>query len=584
MKTTLNLSNKKHALTLCSAVFSLLYTTSAFAQVPATSTSTADPGRIQDQLRDSGTLPSLSDSLEIKSVDSQKAPAGADSIKFELKSLELDGVTVYEADELRVLYEDNLGTTVSLADVYRIAAALTNKYRNDGYILTQVVVPPQTINSGNVKLRVIEGFIDNIIIEGGEEDEGSLSTIRRYASGIELNKALNIADLERHLLIIGDLPGIDARSVLSPSSTMTGAADLRIILSRDLGEAYLGADNYGSRYLGPVEFTASGSLNSYFGNNERITAQFVGAPDPGTDAKGDLELGYYAIGYEQPLPFWGLGTNLELFASYTDTQPGYDLKSFDVKGISQYVSAKVTHPFIRSRSTNLIGHALLDVREVSSRNNIQDTLNDHIRTIRVGTDYQAMDKFFGLGINSLSMELSKGLNVFGATRPNDANITRSLGDPTFTKLTADVQRLQRITPEVNLFVAATGQWASAPLLSSEEFGVGGASFGRGYDSSEIIGDEGVAGKVEVQWNTPYNTDIFNNYQLFGFFDAGRTWNKDATTSSQKKDVITSTGFGIRAEFLNEINADLTFALPLDRNVQTKGDQGASVLFKVGRSF
>lgn len=584
MKIVQNYLNKKHTLVLCSAVFAFMNFSPAFAQVPDTATTTADPGRLQDQILEDGILPSLSKRVEVKEIDVQQAPAGAEKIKFVLKTIEFQGVSVYVADDLKPVYGGSLGDTVSLADVYAIAADLTNKYRNDGYILTQVVVPPQTIDGGVVKLRVIEGFIDNIEIEGAEEDETSMYLLHKYANGINTGSVLNIKDLERHILLIGDLPGVDARSILSPSKTTTGAADLKIVLTRDLHDAYLGVDNYGSRYIGPLEITASGSLNSYFGNNEKISLQFVGAPDPGTDSIGDLELGYYAISYLQPAHCLGLGTNLEFTASYTDTQPGYDLREFDVQGTSRYVSAKISHPFIRSRSTNLTGHALIDAREVSSRNNIQDTIRDNIRSFRVGGSYQAMDKFMGLGINYLNLELSKGLDIFGATSRNGPNISRALGDPEYTKLTGNLQRLQRVTREVNFLVAAKGQWASAPLLSSEEFGVGGSSIGRGYDSSEIIGDEGLAGKVELQWNNPSDIDVLDNYQVFGFYDVGRTWNKDATTSSQKKDIITSTGFGMRAEFKNEVKADLTFALPLNRNVQTQGDQGARVLFKLSRSF
>ncbi len=583
MKIISDLSNKKRTLSLCSAVFTLLFATSSFAQVPETATTTADPGRIQDSLRDQGVVPSLSDRVEVKDIKLQEAPAGSENIIFELKSVSIEGVTVYDAGELESVYADKFGTRISLKDVYGFASALTAKYRNDGYILTQVIVPPQTIDSGAVKLRVVEGFIENITVEGAE-DESSLKLIQNYANGIEKNKALNIADLERHLLIIGDLPGVDARSILSPSGETTGAADLKIVLSRDPYDAYLGIDNYGSRYLGPLELTAAGSLNSYFGNNERISAQIVVAPDPGTDSEGSLELGYYALSYQQPVPFLGLGTNVELLGSYTNTTPGYDLAPFDVRGISQYLSAKVTHPLIRSRSKNLTMHALFDARQVTSRNNIQDTLRDNIRAFRAGGNFQTMDKFFGLGINSFGMEFAKGLDVFGASDRSDLNKTRALGDPTFTKMTGDLQRLQRITNGINLFVAAEGQWSSSPLLSSEEFGVGGSNIGRGYDPSEITGDEGVAGKAEIQWNNPYKTDIFDNYQLFGFYDVGRTWNKDATTSSQKKDTITSTGFGIRAEFLNDIKTDLFVALPLNRDVQTQGDQGARIFFKASRAF
>ena len=47
--------------------------------------------------------------------------------------------------------------------------------------------------------------------------------------------------------------------------------------------------------------------------------------------------------------------------------------------------------------------------------------------------------------------------------------------------------------------ALSGQWASGPLYSSEEFGYGGKNFGRAYDQSELTGDHGVAASVEVDY-------------------------------------------------------------------------------------
>lgn len=574
---------------LVSVVF--LCPTSSYAQVPDTATTIADPSRQEEQLQIEEGILTLSDHVKVEQTSLQNAPDGAENIKFELKTLNVDGFTVYSEEEVASFYNEMLGKTISLVDIYGVSTALTNKYRNDGYILTQVVVPPQTIDDGKVNLRVVEGFINEITVDGeditneeGEtEEEGSLNFIRNYVNSVELSKPLNIEELEHYLLIIGDLPGIEARSILSPS-TIIGAADLRIIVSRTPYEAYLSVDNYGSRYIGPLEFTASGTANSFFGNNEVITLNFVGAPDPGTDANADLELAHYSVGYRQPVPYLGQGTTVELYASYTDTEPGYDLKEYEVEGNSRYVSAKVVHPIIRSRLTNLSAYTLFDVRNVSSSNNLQDTLNDHIRTLRAGTDYQFVDELLGFGISAFNVEISKGLNVLGATRSGDANITRTKGDPTFTKLTGNMQRLQRVSSHVNVLVAAKGQWSSAPLLSAEEFGVGGSDIGRGYDSSEIVGDEGVAGKVEIQWNNPRETELCKSYQLFGFYDAGRVWNKDATTSSQKRDSLTSTGFGLRAEFEDDIKADLTVALPLSRDVQTRGDQSVTVLFKLSRSF
>ena len=129
--------------------------------------------------------------------------------------------------------------------------------------------------------------------------------------------------------------------------------------------------------------------------------------------------------------------------------------------------------------------------------------------------------------------------------------------------------MQRVTRDLNVLLAARGQLSANPLLASEEFGVGGIAFGRAFDPSEIIGDDGFAGKVEFQWNHPYEWNLVEDYQLYSFFDAGRIFNQDATTSSLKTDTITSAGVGLRADFPDNIQAGVAVAFPLNRDVETQ---------------
>ena len=97
----------------------------------------------------------------------------------------------------------------------------------------------------------------------------------------------------------------------------------------------------------------------------------------------------------------------------------------------------------------------------------------------------------------------------------------------------EAQRLQRVTSNVNLQLTARGQLANDALLASEEFGVGGINSGRGYDPSEIVGDDGISGSVEVQWNEPYPVSYLEDYQLFGFYDIGKVWNTDVATGADE---------------------------------------------------
>jgi len=552
--------------------------TPAQQQAVDTQTGIASPDRSLDRLGEEEFTPRVTPRVEVKKMQVQGAPAGAENYKFELGGIVMDGATVYPEGALRAVYADKIGTTISLADLYGIAADVTRMYRNDGYILTQVVVPPQTIDGGIAKLQVVEGFIDKIEVRG--EGQASLRLVREYAQHIKKSGAMNTLDLERALLLINDLAGVDARAVLNPSPSTMGAADMLIIVDRKPYDAQIGIDNFGTRYLGPLQLSTAASLNSWLGRNERITGQFVMAPD----FDHYHELLYGSLAYEQPV--WTLGTMASLTASHTHTTPGYALDQFDVRGWSSQLTAQLEHPFIRSRAMNLDGRVLLDFLEVTTKNNIpvDPTRKDHIRALRFGGTFETLDNFLGLAYNVADVEFSRGLDLFGANDQDDLDMSRPDADITFFKMNLDLQRLQRVTDNINLLLGFTGQWAKDSLLSSEEFGVGGQIYGRGYDPSEAIGEEGIAGKIEAQWTEPYDLSMFETYQLYGFYDAGRVWNQDATTDSLKKETLTSTGLGIRADFNEMTTAGLMMAFPLNNTPQTQGDRDPRFYVNLNRRF
>ena len=74
-----------------------------------------------------------------------RVPAGAENVRFILGELVIEGVTAYPPEEFKGLYAAFIGKEISLADVYHIAARIQLRYRQDGYFLTRVFVPAQTI-------------------------------------------------------------------------------------------------------------------------------------------------------------------------------------------------------------------------------------------------------------------------------------------------------------------------------------------------------------------------------------------------------------------------------------------------------
>lgn len=149
---------------------------------------------------------------------------------------------MYTADALRGTYASLIGKEVTLADIYTVAGKLTTRYRNDGFILSQVVVPAQTVDGGVVRLEAIEGHVAGVRFT---------QTILEHANKIKASRPLTAAVLERYLLLINDLPVVFARGVLASSKSQQGASDLVIQVTPRIFSAGLSIDNRGTRSMGP---------------------------------------------------------------------------------------------------------------------------------------------------------------------------------------------------------------------------------------------------------------------------------------------------------------------------------------------
>src|SRR3546814_17175573 len=74
--------------------------------------------------------------------------------------------------------------------------------------LYTIVVPQQNLSDGVLTLRVVEGYIDDVVITGDVKGRG-LDLVRRYAARLAAEKPLRRPTLERYLSLIRDIPGLE---------------------------------------------------------------------------------------------------------------------------------------------------------------------------------------------------------------------------------------------------------------------------------------------------------------------------------------------------------------------------------------
>ena len=141
---------------LSSALIAIAVGSPSFALAQSITPGAADVGRVEDRVQDRTQVPVATPDIQVRKAGATVAPAGSENVHFTLSSISFEGATVYNPAQLEKEYATRIGTEISLADLYGIAAQITAKYRNDGYILTQIVVPPQTIEGGVARLQVVE--------------------------------------------------------------------------------------------------------------------------------------------------------------------------------------------------------------------------------------------------------------------------------------------------------------------------------------------------------------------------------------------------------------------------------------------
>jgi len=354
---------------------------------------------------------------------STAAPAGAERVPISPTAITVEGNTVYAPSDLDPLIRPLIGKTVTAADIFQLAGAIQRKYRDDGYFLATVVVPPQRVADGRVRLRAYEGSIANVVVEGDvgpviEQARGYLSKIGRGG------QAVNLRDIERYLLLTEDIPGIKTRAILRPGKE-PGEAELAVELSRKSWDAYYALDNRGSRFTGPLQSFAQGGLNSFTAWGERIEAtQFTTFS---RESNYFQVSGSFLVGAE--------GARLRAWAAKGFVNPSGPVAAAGYAGDLTLFGIGGAYPIIRSRQVNLsVNGGFEYYRSIVDAN--AGRLNaTHLRILRLGLEGNYRDDLDGT--NFASLRFGKGLGFLGASARNDPLMARAGSDPAFFKVQAE---------------------------------------------------------------------------------------------------------------------------------------------------
>jgi len=511
----------------------------------------------------------------------QQPPANSGTLSFVLSDVVIEGSNILPREDLRLLYADLIGQEVTLLQAFEVLAKVQAAHRDAGFLFTRVIAPPQSIDGGVFKIRVVEAVIGDVVIEEPDGPVGPpLPLVKKIAAELSGVKNPTLGQLERVLLTLNDIPGITQATAIPRPGDGLGAVDIFINVARDPFSGVFFGDNRQSPVLGPLilgvsfeaaSWTSAGdttTLSLFTTGGDRFFSDF--------DERNIIEL--------EHLRYLGSkGTTVKLNATASRNSPGDILEPTGIGGEQFGLEGTIEHPVYRTRPLSIWASAgfEFDNNVVETAGGEARIVDDRLRVLYIGGRLLQRDAY---GFTSANVQVRQGFNALGSSDPGDTGLSRFDGVPDFTSLSGSIDR-EIILPfadrKISLFGTAIGQISSRPVLSSEEFAVGGQLVGRAYDPSEFTGDSGFGLLGEIRFQTEFDamgTQI--GAQFYGYADLAEVHNRGTEIDSEN---LKSYGGGIRLSLPYEASLSGEVAVPL-QPLQRNNEENPRFFVNVVKRF
>ena len=521
------------------------------------------------------TDPSQAEPRELDKPIESKADVGLDRLRIEIDQSVFDdtrydvGAIVVEnlvsltPDDFADIIQEYSARTLGAGELRVLSDRIAARLRERGYIFASAPIPPQSLAGGVLRIRVDEGIIDEIRIEG-DVDRAIIAQLEPLRNG----KPVTLARLERQVLLAGDVSGVYLHAPRYEREDDRGVLILKAIRSDFSAGAEL--TNDGSQPIGPTRARIDINANGLISPFDEVDLTYLTVPtQPG-------ELQY--LGGRYTLIVSPKGTDVSVSGSFSAVRPGAYLTSRDIYGKSMRVSARLRHPLRRSRVFSLWIDGELEWRDL--RQDWFDELVRHDRTsvVRVGLYGQALmldGSFRG------KLTLSQGLNILDATPLGSSLSSRADAPPDFTALAAWFEWERDLRQSFSVAIAGRGQLSTKPLLVSEETGLGGNDFLRGYNFSERSGDIGLMGSAELRYDWRRPLGLVRRMEVYAYADGGVVGNLEDGRGSGS---LASSGGGVRTDITRDLDLNLELAIPLTGPRYDTDDKSPRFNVAVSHSF
>lgn len=463
-----------------------------------------------------------------------------DGQRIAISRIDTDRSDILTDVEVRGITAPYEGKEASIRELFSIVDKINALYQQKGYLTARAILPPQKVEGGIIKIRLIEARVGRISVTGNRHTREWYLTSR---IGLGEGDLVRLKTLEDDLLYFNATNDVQLRAEVTPGA-VTGTTDLALQAREpDNYRVSLFIDNAGGKTVGQERFGLSLHDASLFGLRDPLS--FGGIFADGTAS--------VHAAYNVPFTPWGTRLGITYDYSHIWITSG-TFKPLDVSGDSDSLGLTLSQPLLVRPTMTANGFAGFYWKKSSTDVGDTTIIENKTRTLQAGGDLLSVDRY---GSWFTRHVVTQGFREFG-------------GDKNFCKYNGDLVRTLNLPAEFSTLLRASGQVSGNNLLpSSEQFQLGGIATVRGFNEGLLVGDDGYFVSAELNLPLfPTDASLFDirlRPLLKGalFVDHGGAFPfKGNNQSITHNDFLTSSGFGLIVNVNRYFSGRVDFGFPV----------------------
>jgi hemolysin activation/secretion protein len=482
---------------------------------------------------------------------------------IQVTRFEVIGSTIFNATELAKVTQPFTNRPLTFSELSQASNAIAQLYIDKGYITSGAYIPPQRLESGIVKIQVLEGKLEDIKITGTKRLNNSYIK-HRVALGTKA--PLNRDRLLEALQLLQLNPLIKTLSAELSAGTQPGENLLEIKVKEARSfQPILILDNGRSPSVGSFRRRLSLAEGNLTGNGDRIQADYAN-----TNGSNSLDLQY-------TWPMNARNGTLSLGYGFSSSKViERPFNALDIASSSNYYEIAVRQPILQTPKQEVaLG---LSLTRQSSRASL---LNNLVPFPSPGADSQGNTTLWILKFSqdwtkrtsqdvlALRSEFSLGLDTFDATTQADGP------DGRFFAWRGQGQWVRILAPDTLFLFRTQVQLADRALVPLAQIGLGGIESVRGYRQDALLTDSGIFASAETRFPIARFRNIDSLLQIAPFVEFGTGWNLSGRPNPDPN-TLASIGIGLRWQTSNTLSLRFDVGFPLisvDSSKRSLQEQG-----------